>query len=704
MMMKKKLSMKLLNKEIILVGICVTMISGSVYSLYKELTGRITKSSADAIGTIIFKKKDAERKYAEFVIWEEIASNSPVFNYDSIRTFKNSAAYIHLKSGAEISLDEDTMIVLIADEKGVKINFDKGTVSAKSTGAGTGNISFNTKDVSISVDKGELALKKIENDININVSSGEALIDSGKGNVKKINSNVNAHIVNGKTEVKKIHVIPETPADNTFYITFKTMDRIEFKWKSDSKENETVQIAKDSSFSDIVHTSETKSKYTSAHISPGDYYWRVMSAGESSPVKKFTLIKDTVPAYLYPAADEITHVAGNEEPVNFKWTGSSYSKAYELELAQNPDMSKPVKKITININSASITGLPSGYLWWKINRIYPESFKILDNSKDVNSFKLEHRTVKRVKPRPLHDSEMKVSTFSENIIFNWEGGKGVKNYKIDISKDIDFKNIIRSAGTATSFYNTGKLPEGSYYWRVSADYGYGELLVSNTVHLVVTPPVPVTYISPANGTVLDGLSDQIKFTWRDFSEAGNYLFELSSDPEFKNRIVFIKTDVKNFTAKNPGKGKYYWRVSIIDRNSSYVAKGGNSLFVIPEILEKPVAVFPTNPGVINLDDTDVIKFQWGKVKGADSYELEVYQRVSGTDRQLFVKDTDSTAYEFRNFTILSPGTIVWIVKAKKTVNGRITATSESARNYFVLKVNESIAAPKLNVPDTIYVR
>jgi hypothetical protein len=703
-MRKKKLNMKLLNREILLVAVCILMISGSVYSLYRELTGRITKSSADAIGTIVFKKKNAERKYAEFVIWEDIAGNSPVFNYDSIRTFRDSAAYIHLKNGAEISLDEDTMIVLVADEKGVKISFDKGTVSAKNTASGAANISFNTKDVSISVNKGELALKKTENDLDINVSSGDALVDSGKGEVKKIESNVNAHITNGKTEVRKIRVIPELPADSTFFITYRTADTVEFKWKSEVKGDDTVQVAKDAGFRVIVQSAAGNNNHAAVQLPAGDYYWRVVSGGEISPVKKFTLIKDSVTEYVYPSADELTAVTGDEEPVNFKWSGSLYASGYDLELAQDRDMIKSLKKIHVKINSASVAGLPAGYLWWKVNRIYPESFKVLDNSKRVIPFRLERRTVTRVKPKPLHDREMKSTTFNENIIFSWEGGKGVKNYKVDLSKESDFKNIIRSQAITTAFYNAGKIPEGSYYWRVSADYGYGEPMVSDTVHLTVSPPVPVTYIFPGNGSVLDSASGQVKFTWQDLSEAGNYLFELSPDPEFKNRIVSVRIDVKNFTVKNPGNGKYYWRVSIIDRNGSYIAKGGNSLFVIHEILARPVALYPPSPGVINLDDTDVIKFQWERVEGAESYEIQVYQRISGTDRPLFVKDTEGTKYEFRNFAVLNPGTIVWVVKARKTVNGKITATSESPRNYFVLKVNENITAPKYSAPDTIYVK
>ncbi len=695
--------MKFWTKGTILILICLAVTAGSVFALYKELTDRISKNSADSIGTITFKKKNAERKYSEYVIWEDITSNSPVYNYDSLRTFKGSAAYIKLKNGAEISLDEDTMIVLIVDEKGLKINFDSGSISAKSGGSSE-NISLNTKDVSISMKKGELAVKKGKDSVDVNVSSGTAAIDAGGGDIKKIDSNTSAQITNGKTEVKKVSVLQEFPSDHTFFVTYKNTGSIDLKWKSDSSSEETVQISKDSGFSDIVYTKKTSGRNLKTDIQAGDYYWRIVSGSGSSSIRKFTMLKDSTPELIYPGINEKVSVAGDEESVNFKWSRSEYVSAYEFELAneQNPD--KPIKKLKTIQNTFSVESIPAGSLSWKVNRIYPDGFVVLDNKVYSNRFNLERTIFTRVRPKPLHDGEMQASTLSENIIFNWESGKGIKNYTVDLSFDSDFKNKIKSSTVTMSFYNSGKLPEGRYYWRVTANYEKGEPLVSETVPLVVTPPKPVINLTPDNGSTFPASAETLKFSWKDPSDVRNYSFEVSADSDFRKIITSSKTDITNHILKNPGQGKFYWRVSIIDKTGTYIAKGEPRNFIIAGSLQKPSNLSPSNMSSINLDNTDVIKFHWDKVAGADSYELEIFQNVSGIERSLIVLKTNSPKSELRNFAILNPGKTGWVVRAKKTVDGKISATSESDHNYFILKVNDNIPAAKLKVVDKIYVK
>lgn len=107
------------------------------YYLYREFTTHEIKTGGEKIGTITFKKRSASRRFSESVMWEEIAQESPVYNYDAIRTLEYSSAVISLNDGTSIELDQNTMLVVILSRKGVDINFDSGGVSAKS-GAGGG--------------------------------------------------------------------------------------------------------------------------------------------------------------------------------------------------------------------------------------------------------------------------------------------------------------------------------------------------------------------------------------------------------------------------------------------------------------------------------------------------------------------------------------------------------------------------------------
>ncbi len=693
--------MKLSIKGILLLVLCIAVISAAAFGLYRELTGHIQKSSTDSIGTLVLKKKTAVRKYAEYVIWEDIANNTPVFNYDSIRTYPESAAFIRLNDGSEISLDENTMIVLVIDAQGVKINFDQGAISAKSGTSGSA-IRLNTRDTSVSMNKGELAVKKDSRAMDVNVFSGDAVVSAGGGE-NRIDVNSSVHIADGKTEVKKNSIVTDQPVNDARFITSAETAAVNFTWKSDSNGEHSVEISSDSGFKRIIHKESVSGNSYSFRLARGDYFWRIGTGKDYSRTKKFTLIHDTPHRYIYPLKEEKVTVTV-DDPVNFRWSSSQSDAAYEVEIFSDAEMKSAVSKNTLTVNSLSVNKLPAGNLWWRVRRVYPAGFIYLDSPGETVAFRLEQKALVRMKPVPVYNGRVYATTLSENIPLNWEGAKGSIGYIVEIAKDKEFKDIINSVNTNATFQRVKVPPEGEYFWRIKAVYGKDDYEISSVVPLTVGMPEPVEYISPVKNDVLEKTAGTIRFVWRNTSYASAYLVEVASDPDFKKIISAGKTDASEYAIIRPGNGKFYWRVSIMDKFGNVTVMGLTSAFLIPSALEKPVTNFPENLAKVNLDDVDVLRFQWSAVKGADSYELEIFQRTSGVDRSLMVLNTVSTRIEVRNFRSLVPGTLVWVVRARKKTGSRIAAVSESDRMYFVLKVSEDISAPKIHNQDKFYVR
>ena len=164
------------------------------------------------------------------------------------------------------------------------------------------------------------------------------------------------------------------------------------------------------------------------------------------------------------------------------------------------------------------------------------------------------------------------------------------------------------------------------------------------------------------------------------------------------------TDGREYQLQSPGSGRFYWRVSILDKAGNIIVMGFTSGFIIPSELDRPRAISPENLAKINLDAVNSLQFRWSAVKGADIYEVEIFRRTSGVDKSLMVLETASTMIELRNFSSLESGTLVWVVRARKKSGKRLAAFSESDRRYFVLKVSENISAPKVQSEDTFYVR
>jgi|GEM_PF-2043774 len=693
--------MRLSIKGIILLAACAVLILAASFGLYRELSFRLQKNSADAIGTLVLRKKTAVRKYAEYVIWEDITNNTPVFNYDSIRTYPESAAFIKLNDGSEISLDESTMIVLVMDNDGVKINFDQGSVAAKSGKTGS-SIRLNTRDSSVSMNRGELTVKKDSGIMNVNVFSGDAVLTAAGGD-KKIDMNSAAKITDDRVEIKKKSIITEQPDNNARFISAANTASVNFKWNIDSGNRSVIQIASDSEFKKIVHTKTVTAKSYTCRLSRGDYYWRIISGNDSSAVKKITILNDSVHRHLYPVQGEKLSVI-ETDPVNFRWSSSYADAVYEFEIFSDPEMKNLLYRKNLSVNSLSLNTLPAGNLWWKVRRIYPGGFIYLDPSSGPVGFKLEKKALSRMKPVPIHNGGIYATTISENIPLSWEQVRGASAYIVEISRSKEFKEIINTSETNTTFVRIKPLPQGEYFWRVKAVYDKDDFEISPIVPLIVGMPEPVEYITPLKDAVLENSSSIIRLAWKKSIDASRYLVEVADSSDFKKIISTGRTDAGEFSFSNPGDGRYYWRVSILDKYENLKVAGNTSSFAIPATLEKPGQLLPPNQSRINLDDINVLKFQWSAVKGADSYELEIFHNISGIDRPLLSMTTQSTKIELRNFRSLEPGTLVWVVRARKKSGNRITALSESDRMYFVLKVSENISAPRTDTREKYYVR
>ena len=86
---------------------------------------------AQVIGTITFKKREAQRKYSRQVVWESLEQSGPIFNNDTIRTGEKSEAVIRIKDGTEFTMNENSMVTgrpLDGDQ--LDIEFSQGSLTA----------------------------------------------------------------------------------------------------------------------------------------------------------------------------------------------------------------------------------------------------------------------------------------------------------------------------------------------------------------------------------------------------------------------------------------------------------------------------------------------------------------------------------------------------------------------------------------------
>ena len=92
--MRKKKNTPFRASDLVIVLLCCAGAIASGVLFWKEYNRTLTKLNEEPIGTIVFKKRTAQRKFSDRVVWDTLKQESPVYNGDTIRTIDQSEASI----------------------------------------------------------------------------------------------------------------------------------------------------------------------------------------------------------------------------------------------------------------------------------------------------------------------------------------------------------------------------------------------------------------------------------------------------------------------------------------------------------------------------------------------------------------------------------------------------------------------------------
>jgi hypothetical protein len=669
------------------------------YFLYRELTERIDKTGGEVIGTITFKKKSASRRYSDNVIWEEIEQESDVFNYDAIRTQEYSSATVSLKDGTKIELDQNTLLVVILSEKGLNINFDKGGVSAQS-GAGTKiPITLQSKDATIALDQGNVSVNSSDTGMNIYVNAGSAKVAS-MGKELNITPLEVAVIKNGVAESSKGSLFPVSPEHNANLISFVKERSVKFAWRSETPGEVRVEISHNNDFRNIVKSYKSVKSSMEINLPPGDYYWRVARAGVASHPLKFSILRDKKPELIAPHMNQRISVTEGSEIVSFQWEKSEYASSYELTASRDSKMTDVVLTLASRINIISTPKIDAGKYYWTVRSIYPPGITAESALTGPSFFEVEKLKFVQAKPVPLDHGPV---TTAGPFDLSWKGVTGSKNYRVDLSSDTEFKNIIETKKSYNTFVKIEKkLPEGKYYWRISALNGEKVSATSVTAELILIRPAQIITLNPQPGAVLFDKPENLKFVWRDPNNGDRYTIEISDMRDFRNIRQSKTSSIPETDIKIPGKGSYFWRVILKDSAGNTIAQSAASDFFIPGDLRTPVQILPKDNDKVIPGMKKRLRFEWSKISEANEYEIEIYQRVAGVEKTFMIYSSKLNYIELSNQSIFRPGVYSWLVRAKEVRGGKVVASNESKKNYFNVEEVVLLPAPVVKNPGVIF--
>lgn len=669
------------------------------YFLYRELTERIDKTGGEVIGTVTFKKRSASRRYSENVIWEEIEQESEVFNYDAIRTQEYSSATVSLKDGTKIELDQNTLLVVMLSDKGVNINFDKGGVSAQSGAGAKIPVTLQSKDATIALDQGNVSVSSSDAGMSIYVNAGSAKVAS-MGKEMNITPLEVAVLKDGVAESKKGSLFPQSPEHNANFITFGKTRSVKLAWRSEPPGNVKVEISHNNDFRNIIKSYNTGKSELDVNLAAGDYYWRIVRGGITSHPVKFSILTDRKPDLIAPHMNQRITVTEGSEIVSFQWEKSEYASSYELTAARDMKMTDVVLTLASRINIISTPKIDAGRYYWTVRSIYPAGITAGPALTGPYFFEVEKLKFVQMKPVPLDHGPV---TTAGPFDLSWKGVAGSKNYKVELSSDSEFNNIIETKKTYNTFVRIEKkIPEGKYFWRVSALSGDDVSATSITAELILIRPAQIIVLNPQPGAVLFDKPENVKFAWRDPNNGDRYTVEISDMRDFRSIRQSQVSTVPETDMKIPGKGNFFWRVILKDSAGHTLAQSSVSEFFIPGDLRTPVQTFPKDNEKIIPGLKKRLRFEWSKITGANEYEIEIFQRVAGVEKTFMIYSSKSNYIELTNQSIFRPGLYSWMVRAKEIKKGRITASRESKKNYFNVEEVVLLPAPVVKNPGVIF--
>jgi hypothetical protein len=683
--------MSLSSKDFVMLSVAACVIAAASFAIYKDYTRSGTGSGVE-IGTVVFKKKRAERKFEGSSDWEYVQQNVPVYNYDSIRTSEGSSAVVHLKNGSKIDLDENTLVIVTLVEDQAVIDFAGGSVSASKGGESTG-LKLRSGKTDIKVSAGSMSVSgKGEKDISVNVSSGSANVSVG-GKATTVKENQTAVVKGGAADVKANPVALEYPAQSAF-IPFDANGSatIIFSWKSTAS-SATLRVSKDRSFKNSVVTGKGSSSY-SASLPKGDYFWKVVStSGDESEIRRFSVLEDTPVLPVSPKQNESISFISDLPSVNFKWESSLLASSYTVEISKDPFFSKKELIRSSSLSSLAIDTLEEGTYYWRVRGIYPSG-----NSPDFKGQPVKFLIVRargletpQIMFPPDDFQKTAYGMIQAGLSLNWRIVREAAEYSLEVSQDKTFEKVDKKLSTSENRMVLKGLKEGTFFWRIKAlaKDGSGSEY-SEVRRFSVVKDIPLQIVSASES--VDG---SYLFIWKDPNDSGKYRIEISKDGEFSDKIANEESMLQRATIKINEAGRYFWRVFALDSAGKEIIKSGTAEVTVTEKIDAPVAVSPVNNKEVDVVKSKKISFEWKNVKTATEYEVEIYKYGFSSDKKIYSGVSKKDSLDLTDFSMLSNGKFYWQVRAVRKNATGVAARSVSTKAYFVIPSGPDLAAPKI---------
>jgi hypothetical protein len=707
--------------DFLAVLVCATVFSAGGWSFWTELTKSLKPAQAEEIGTLVFKRKTAQRKYSDGAIWEDLGNSSPLYSFDSVRTASDSEAKLILKDGTSISLEESTLILLDYGADSRNIEFISGNITAArsdessmapgpSGSATPPPVTITSKGSKVEVKKDAQASLAVDSKGKLDVAVSKGTVDlTLAGKTQEVKENEKA-VVQAEAKTATVERIPlsmTAPAHDSFWLCYGGDVAVAFSWKSDkAQEKYLLRLSRTSGFQSTALSREAAGESLELRLAPGTWWARAeidQGAGlvsASAPIR-VTVVAETPPVPVSPQDGAVFAYRSATPSLRFMWEGSAAASGFDLEISRDAAFSDIAQRVKTQSPLAVVTGLPEGAYSWRVRPAYAfQSKGDAPRSSEPRSFEVQRiaelQATEALSPRDGETVQEKV--FREaGLRFSWKSAPEAVATVFAVARDKAMSDVVlRSESRGGSIDLNSGIPPGTYWWQaVSRAEDGTQAPASAPRSFVISDKLPeLAAQAPAEGAEFDALPGAAyRFSWNSDS-AGSFALEVSADKRFGD-AQRRETAASFAELKDLAPGQYYWRVSAIGPKGIVLATTEARAFLVLSPLPAPKLLSPQAGEALDLVNAPGLDFSWQAVDGADSYAF----RLSAQDGRVILdqESKDGPAARLTDVTGLKPGQYKYEVQSLQARPGRIRASAKASVS-FTVKRNARIKPPELLEP------
>ncbi|MBR7063902.1 MAG: DUF4962 domain-containing protein, partial [Treponema sp.] len=591
--MKKKTKYKSNNDFtlffVIAVLLCLCSALYFSYRFYESFFNSLTKHETP-IATITFKKRVAQRKFADRVVWDRLKQSSPVYNGDTIRTAINSEATLNFQNGASLELQENTLAQFFAKDDGSFLaNLAGGSFTANAMEEGS-SLQVSSSMGVLDIQEGSsLYMQEGGGNVTLDVLNGSARLENGES------------VFEGQSislEEDGYSLLPLTvlsPSQNA-KILYSTLAKdgsypVRFLWKKTEEMGDIVlTVSSDIGFTKGLQKFVLKNvTEKTVKLQDGSYYWKFENDSGALLVRgKLQLLKTNPPAIKSPLNNSTYEYSATLPDIRFSWSDVQEARTYYVTVSKNKDLSDPLFERPCMTASMSVSSLEEGTYYWQVVpsfslRAYGERA-----SSKIQSFKVVKKASTLKKPLLLLPKDENVINISsvKQVRFSWQQDKEARSYKIVVSQNSDLRSpLIEETVTNSFFAYKDVLKNGKYYWNVTAvdDLGATNTSAVNSFFVEQTNVEQRTVFPPDKYSIWSQVLTNVNFTWKT-SIPENLRFQISRDESFSSVIYDLQKPHDVISGIKLKDGTYYWRIKSNTESAEYVTKP--KMFTVVPNLEK----------------------------------------------------------------------------------------------------------------------